>query len=211
MSVLHKFQIHNSKFIIPALLFWQLISVYLMATGVWPAGVAWVNLVFLIVYILCASTFSGLLLVVASIPFYIVLPQHYSDTLSMWRPVVALLFLRVIIEFCRAWLSGFSPREGRLAGVVENGGNSESAHKPRLTATSPNPSSWRRGAQAARDMLSSVYDSLFSYEKLAIGLFIIGALSLGLARYPVRGAAQLVFLLNTLLLYPVVVWAVKSR
>jgi O-antigen ligase len=60
-------------------------------------------------------------------------------------------------------------------------------------------------------MLSSVYDSLFSYEKLAIGLFIIGALSLGLARYPVRGAAQLVFLLNTLLLYPVVVWAVKSR
>jgi O-antigen ligase len=49
------------------------------------------------------------------------------------------------------------------------------------------------------------------YEKFAITLFVIGVLSLAVARYPARGASQLLFLLNTFLVYAVVVWVVKSR
>lgn len=56
-----------------------------------------------------------------------------------------------------------------------------------------------------------LWGNLFIYEKLGVTLFTLGALSLVLARYPLRGASQLVFLLNTALLYPIVVWAVKSR
>lgn len=180
MHVLKKIQLHNSSFIIPALLLWQLISVYLMATGVWPASVAWVNLLLILVYILLTSTFNGLLLAVASVPFYIVLPQHYSDTLSMWRPVVGVLFLRTLVEWawhCRSFF--------RVETVLS--------------------------ARRVKDIAIRVWTGLLGYEKLAIVLFIVAVLSLGLARYPVRGASQLLFLLNTFLLYPVVVWTVKNR
>lgn len=193
------------KYQIGALLLWQLISVYLMATGVWPGSVAWANLLLVLAYILLAPAFSGLLLVVASIPFYIVLPQHYSDTLSMWRPVVGVLFLKTLFGAWQAW-SGSSPREGRLGGVVDT-----NDVRTNVTSTSPNPSSWRRGINAARGMFFEFSNLFLGYEKLAIGLFVIALLSLALARYPVRGVSQLLFLLNTFLLYPVVVWTVKNR
>lgn len=186
---------HFRKYQIGVLLLWQLLSVYLMATGVWPASVAWLNLVLLLGYIILSPAFSGLLLVVASIPFYIVLPQPYSDTLSMWRPVVAVLFLKSLclssrgVSLRATWQSCLSlvtkfrlprsqslPRNDKTISIVEKG--------------------WR---------------SLFTYEKLGLVLFILAVLSLALARYPLRGASQLLFLLNIFLIYPVMVWAVKSR
>lgn len=180
MYLLQKLKIHNSRFVIPALLLWQLVSVYLMATGVWPGGVAWLNLVLLLGYIIVSPAFSGLLLVVASIPFYIVLPQPYSDTLSLWRPIVAGLFLRACIE--QTW-------------------HYRSAIAHANTTFFP----------AAKNVVLGVWGKLLVYERVAIALAAVGALSLAVARYPARGASQLIFLLNIFLIYPVVVWAVKSR
>ncbi|MBL8031447.1 MAG: hypothetical protein JNK33_03935, partial [Candidatus Doudnabacteria bacterium] len=180
MQVLKKNQFHNSRFVLPALLLWQLVSVYLMATGVWPASVAWLSLGLIVAYILLSPVFSGLLLAVASIPFYIVLPQPYSDTLSMWRPVVAILFLRAFAE-C-AWHFRASLKVPRTVSV-----------------------------SAVKGFIVTLWNKLLVYERLAIVLFGLAVLSLCVARYPVRGASQLLFVLNTFLVYAVVVWAVKSR
>jgi O-antigen ligase len=198
-----KFSQNFFKKVLFFLIFWQLIAVYLMATAVWPLWVAWVNIALILVFILCTQAFEGLLLAVASIAFYVVLPQHYSDTLSMWRPVVGVLFLKAVWE----WWSWFGPslREGRLGGVRETSRGMTST-----TTTSPSPSSWRR-VNAAGGIISYVYNSFLLYEKIAIALLVLALVSLGLARYPLRGASQLIFLLSTLLVYFIVIWTVKNR
>lgn len=170
-----KFKIEQWK--IPLLLLWQLLSIYLMTVGAWSPWVAWVNVGVIILFILLRPTFEGLLLVAGSIAFYVVLPNNYSDTLSMWRPVVGVLFVKAVYE----WFS--SQRSQSL--------------KTTFFAAVKNVVSWCKVG--------------YWYEKLGVALFVLGMLSLLLARYPLRGASQLIFLLNTALLYPVVVWAVKSR
>ncbi len=187
----HKFFKNQSILI---LLLWQTLSVYLMAVGTWPAWVAWVNVGLIILFIVLRPAFEGLLLAVGSIAFYVVLPSHFSDTLSMWRPVVGVLFLKTVWE----WWFVSSPRVGGARGGA-------SAH------TTPNLSYLRRGVNAARSIVLNFHNSLYTYEKFGAALFVLAILSLALARYPLRGASQLVFLLNTALLYPIVVWAVKSR
>ncbi len=165
------------KWKVPLLLAWQLLSVYLMAVGVWSTWVSWVNVGLITLFILVRPTFEGLLLVTGSIAFYVVLPSSYSDTLSMWRPVIAVLFLKTIYE----WF---------------NSQRSQSLKTMFFAATKSVVSWWKSG---------------YWYERLGSALFALGVVSLLFARYPLRGASQLVFLLNTVLLYPVVVWVVKSR
>ncbi len=76
-----------------ALVLWQTISVYLMAVGVWPTWVAWINTGLIAVFILFAEPYQSLRLVLVSIPFYVALPNRYADSLTMWRPLVAWLFV----------------------------------------------------------------------------------------------------------------------
>ncbi len=79
--------------ILYAIVLWQTISVYLMAVGVWPHWVAWVNTGLVALFVLLFEPYEALRLVLVSIPFYVVLPNQYADSLPMWRPLVAWLFI----------------------------------------------------------------------------------------------------------------------
>jgi O-antigen ligase len=183
------------------LLLWQLASVYLMAVGAWPVWVAWVNMLLVVLFILVAPAFFGLLLVVASIPFFVVLPSRYSDTLSMWRPAVAVLFLKSLLAVISHTIS--RPGADDSASIsLDARLHTARDHKAGVVGF---------GMRWLAGFMKKAWNILFSYEKFAIALLMLGALSLILAHYPARGASQLIFLLNTALVYPVVVWVVTSR
>lgn len=183
------------KFIVFGLLLWQLVSIYLIVIGSWPMWVVWLNTALVVSYILFASAFNGLLLVVTSMAFYVVLPQHYSDTLNMWRLVVGVLFLKTLFVSLRG--GGSATTKQSLKSVFADF---------RLPRRSPSGAPRNDNSSLGR-----LWHGLLSYEKVAIALFVLGIISLVLARYPLRGASQLVFLLNTALVYPIVVWTVKNR
>jgi O-antigen ligase len=104
---------------IAALVLWQLISVYLMAVGAWPAWVALANTALIGLCIAALTPFDALQLFIVSIPFYVVLPNPYSDTLSMWRLLVLWLCVvlmakkvqgigyRVLVNTCKAKIIHF--------------------------------------------------------------------------------------------------------
>jgi O-antigen ligase len=81
----------NNKIIIASLFLWQLISTGLMATGVWPEWVSWVNFGLLSLYILFSDSFDGLLVTLVSLPFMVVLPNQYIEGLPAWRLVLVWL------------------------------------------------------------------------------------------------------------------------
>lgn len=83
----------------------QAILVYLCVIGVLPVTCVWLVFVLLATALLVLPSEVGLKLFVVHIPFYLVLPQQYSDSLSMWRPLLALLFVRVAFEYT-SFLSG---------------------------------------------------------------------------------------------------------
>lgn len=169
---MHKLKQFFAQYQIQLLLvIYQFISVYLMATGVWPVWVAWINVGFIAVYIVFANIFSALLLTILSIPFYVALPNQYVDGFAMWRVVVLLLGVKLLVlEFSGYWL-----------GVRK---------------------SWTK-------LLSLI--APFAWERY-LGLFILFALlSLLVARYPVVGLKQIVFLLNVYVLYVVAAAAVRTQ
>jgi hypothetical protein len=90
----------NSKIILWLLVLYQLISVYLMATGVAPLELALVNLCVSMAYILLAETYLGILFLLVSIPFFTTFPNFYSDTMSTWRLLFLWLF---ILWFFKSW------------------------------------------------------------------------------------------------------------
>lgn len=71
----------------------EVITAYLVAVGAWPQTATWFSLGAVAIFILLADPFEALLLTIVSIPFYLVLPNHYSDSLSAWRLVFAWLFM----------------------------------------------------------------------------------------------------------------------
>lgn len=72
---------------------WQFFSILMITVFNWPKEIIWLNLAFLSVFILFADTYHALTLLILSIPFYVVLPNSYFDTLAIWRPLFALLFV----------------------------------------------------------------------------------------------------------------------
>src|SRR5438046_802705 len=84
----------TSKKLIWLLVLGQLITVLLMALGVWPAWVAWINFAALAAFILLNPSYEGLLLFLVSMAFYVVLPNKFAPGLSMWRPLLIVLFVK---------------------------------------------------------------------------------------------------------------------
>lgn len=95
----------SPKQVLWILVLYQLISVYLMATGVWPAEVAFVNLGLSAAYILFATPYFGLLFLIVSIPFFITFPNFYSDSMSTWRLLFSWLFVVWVAK--EWWKVGF--------------------------------------------------------------------------------------------------------
>jgi O-antigen ligase len=84
--------VFTTRRILWMLVLWQLVSVLLMALGVWPDWLVWVNLALAALYILGTETYDGLLLLVASIPFFIALPDPRLQFMPTWRILFILLF-----------------------------------------------------------------------------------------------------------------------
>lgn len=72
---------------------WQYISILMIAVLNWPNSIIWLNLGLLLGFIAICPIYESLLLLVLSIPFYVVLPNTGFDSLSMWRVLYLFLFL----------------------------------------------------------------------------------------------------------------------
>ncbi|MBI3231578.1 MAG: hypothetical protein HYZ51_00670 [Candidatus Doudnabacteria bacterium] len=71
---------------------WQGFSVFMIGIFNWPTWVIWLNLVLFLLFILAADVYKSVLLLLLLLPFYVVLPNAYFDTLSIWRPLFVMLF-----------------------------------------------------------------------------------------------------------------------
>jgi O-antigen ligase len=142
----------NNKIIIASLFLWQLISTGLMATGVWPEWVSWVNFGLLSLYILFSDSFDGLLVTLVSLPFMVVLPNQYIEGLPAWRLVLV-------------WL-----------GMV-----------------------WF----AKKFIIKKDYklQSIFTWDKYGLFFLLLLLASLVVAKFPVHGLKQIIFLANAVVIY----------
>jgi O-antigen ligase len=77
---------------------WQLIATYLIISGIFSPAVIWVNLGISILFILLADPYESALLLILSIPFYVVLPNSRFDTFATWRVLFAVLFLNWFVR-----------------------------------------------------------------------------------------------------------------
>jgi O-antigen ligase len=69
-----------------------------MAVGIWPDWVVWLNLAVAAVFLVLADSFDGLLFLIISIPFYVAVPNPKFDSLSSWRILFAVFFLKWFAE-----------------------------------------------------------------------------------------------------------------
>ncbi len=90
--------IFKPKFVITLLCIWQFFSVLLIAIGIWPASVVWVNLGLLTAFMLASETFYSMLLVIVSIPFSVAIPSSRFPSLPVWRILIAVLFFVWVVR-----------------------------------------------------------------------------------------------------------------
>lgn len=80
------------KLLIIVFTVWQYISILGMALMNWPQSLVWLNLGLLTAFIFLSPVYESLLLLVLSIPFYVVIPNARFESLPMWRVLFAILF-----------------------------------------------------------------------------------------------------------------------
>lgn len=96
----------QTRLILTIFFVWQIVSVYLMVIGVWPAWVAWVTVGVSAIYIFFSSPYTSLLLLILSLPLYVALPSPISDSLPMWRPLAVILGARWLYDEIRVSFPG---------------------------------------------------------------------------------------------------------
>ncbi len=96
------------KLLIIVFTIWQYVSIAGMALLGWPVSLVWLNLGLILGFILLSPIYESLLLLILSIPFYVVLPNTQFDSLSMWRVLFASLFALWLIRDKKIFtLAGF--------------------------------------------------------------------------------------------------------
>jgi O-antigen ligase len=177
----------NAERLLWLIVLWQLISVTLVAIGVWPQQVAWINLSVITLYIIVNKPYNGLLLFIASVPFYLVLPNPYFDSLSMWRPLALIL---VMVTF--------------VSGLVSQRHFFQKIITITRTLSIPDP-------EIFHTFITRFFSRFMWWDKyLALFVFII-LLSAIVARFPGESLKQLFFLLNLYLIYIVVIFSVTTK
>jgi len=183
----------TSRRVLWLLVLWQLIAVMLMAIGVWPYWVVWVNIGLTAVYMLFAETFDGLLLLVASMPFFVVVPNSYSPSLPSWRLLFIWLFLLWVIRT-------FVQQKQYLTRI---------AHFRQL---------YRQAQILEQSKLELLWTTLrridsrfLPWDKYLALFMFIALLSLIFARFPWQSIKQMIFLVNVYLLYVVLINVATTR
>jgi len=77
---------------------WQYISVVGMALLGWPNSLVWLNMGLILAFIALCPIYESVLLLIISIPFYVVVPNTHFDSLPMWRILYAALFVVWIVR-----------------------------------------------------------------------------------------------------------------
>ncbi len=179
--------------IIWALVIWQAVSVALMAVGTWPATVALITLAALAIFILVSQPYHSVLLLVLSIPFSIIFPNPYFDGLPMWRVLFILLFavwsIRTLInqrQYLRKMLAIRRWYEESLVAGDNFWG-------------------------VAWNTIKRVDSRFMPWDKCAALFIALAVFSLLIARFPIVGLKQILFLINIYLLYLVVVNVVTDE
>jgi O-antigen ligase len=155
---------------------WQLVSIGLVAAGGWPAEVLWLNFALVAILILIFPPVAAVGIMLLSLPFLVVLPEHTLPNLPMWRPLVGWLFLVVSIKYLWQLRVG----QSNLLSYV-------------------------------RHVASDFYNNkLNAWDKWIAALVLLALLSLAVADFPEHGLKQIVFVLNTYLLYLASVLAISN-
>lgn len=97
--------------IIWLLVLWQVVSVYLISIGVWPSSLVYVSVALCAIFIIIFDSFESSLLLVVSLPFYIIVSNPYFETLTSLRVLYAWLFIVWFVKnyksFWQKWRETF--------------------------------------------------------------------------------------------------------
>ncbi len=179
-----KLTIHK---IIAAIVIWQALSVGLMAVGTWPPSVAVVSTIIISLFILFAKPYHSVLLLVLSIPFYVVLPNPVLENLPMWRVLFALIFVVWLVHLIinqRQWLS-------RVFAIQR--------------WQSQTPMTGARFREIITNAIQRVDSRFMPWDKVAVLFLILALFSLLIAKFPMHGFKQILFLLNVYIFYVVII------
>lgn len=170
----------KNKLIIGLAMLWQLISIALIAVGVWPQLVAVLNLFLLAILFVILPRVNALGLFLLSLPFMIALPGVYISALvgmPMWRLLVIWLFIVALTKY--------------TINLYKGSGKS-------------------RDFSISREIKTFWKDRLQIWDKWLLVLLGLGVLSLLVARYPAHGLKQIIFIINIYLLYLVYLLVVET-
>lgn len=163
--------IKNKTYLLLAVtVLWQLISVGLMATGVWPLEVSIANTILLAALFIYLQPKHALGLFLLSLPFMVIFENSFVANLPMWRPLALWLFVVVVAKY-----------------IIVNWGNLGAAIK----LTWKKKSAW--------------------WDKWLIALLVLAVLSLITATFPEHGAKQVIFLVNTIVIYATALLVLNTR
>jgi O-antigen ligase len=183
----------TSRRVLWLLILWQLIAVMLMALGVWPEWVVWVNLILSVLFVLLVDPFEALLFLIASIPFYVAVPNRYFSALSSWR----LLFIWLFV----VWIMKAFFRQRQYVQKL--------LHFRQM---------YREAVILEQSKLAMIWATVrriesrfFPWDKY-LGLFVLVCLlSIMFAEFPVQSIKQIIFLINVYLLYLVLINVTTTR
>lgn len=83
----------KQKFWLTVFTVYQIFSSAMIATGIWPQNIVYVNLAIQLGAILAFDLENAVYSVILSVPFYLAVPNPRFDSLSAWRFGFALLFV----------------------------------------------------------------------------------------------------------------------
>lgn len=180
--------------VIAALTLWQFISVGLMAVGTWSPNVAIVNTVLLTAFIVFAKPYYSVLLLILSIPFYIILPNPILENMPMWRILFLLVFAVWLVQLLisqKEWLV-------RVFAI-------------KRWTNSSTPLTGARLRVILANAFERINSRLMPWDKVALLLLIVALLSLLIARFPIHGLKQIIFVLNIYAFYIVIINVVTDQ
>ena len=178
----------------------EIFVVLFMILGFIPQEFSYLILVLLVAGFVKLSLLNSLKLFILSIPFFVALPANqFSDSMSIWRILILALVLKVGWEKYKevCWF-----------------------HSPLVSRYGAGPGLWSRYARLfnKKRFASGLHRAIATMEPancklflLTALFFIIAVISLITAQDIGAGVKKILFLLNIFLLFPVVIFAVRSK
>lgn len=174
----------KQKFFLTIFGIYQLFSTALIAIGVWPPFVIYLNLTAMLAAVFLFDLEYALYSVILCIPFYLDIPDPKYDTFSTWRIVFLALFLIFAFKF----------KKLNKDAEMNSDRNSSGLKPSKFMRAILNPG-W-------------VFNS---WDKYLFGFAIIALLSLSAAKFKFVGLKDLLFVINIYFIYVVAANVVKSK